>query len=84
MPGSTVGTPAETVAEQMSISPDQIGDTDHLMNDIGCDSLDVIEITMKAEVAYGISLPEEAADVPMTVGALTDAITPLLEVGGSV
>ena len=45
----------QIVGEQMDIAPEQIQETDDLFNDLGCDSLDVVEITMEVEDHFDIA-----------------------------
>jgi acyl carrier protein len=66
------------VAEQMGIAPESIGEGDALVEDIGCDSLDVVEISMELEEQFDISIPEELSDQARTVGQITDGILGLL------
>ena len=45
-----------------------------LMADLGADSLDMVEIAMAAEDAFGIELDDEAWSHDMTVAQAVDAI----------
>jgi acyl carrier protein len=67
------------VGEQMAIAPDQIQDTHHLENDIGCDSLDLVEIMMEVEDHFGVSVPDEISDQIRTIREIADNVGKLLD-----
>jgi acyl carrier protein len=59
---------ADIVAQSLRIERSKIGMDSHLMDDLGAESLDLIEITMETESAFDVWLPEKsildtAADV---------------------
>jgi len=66
------------IGEQMGMDPAGIRDTDHLVNDIGCDSLDLVEITMEVEEHFGISVPDDVAEGLRVVGLMADGVLELL------
>ena len=66
------------VGEQMGIAPGTIRETDALINDLGCDSLDVVEISMEVEEHFDITIPDEIGDGNHTVGDITDGVIELL------
>ena len=66
------------VAEQMGIAPEKIRESDALVEDIGCDSLDIVEISMLLEEQFDISIPDEFGDKVGTVGQVTDGVLRLL------
>jgi acyl carrier protein len=39
----------------------------HFFNDVGCDSLDVIEIVMQIEDIYGLKIPDEDGNKIQTI-----------------
>ena len=54
---------------------DEISSDDNLIEDIGADSLDIIEIVMEMEREFGISIPDDEVDPNFTtVGHLIDYI----------
>lgn len=55
--------------ELFHINRDELTRDAHFVEDLGADSLDVIEITMAAEQAFGIDIPDEDADQLTTVGS---------------
>jgi acyl carrier protein len=66
----------EIIAEQMQIPKEQITVQTHFVNDLGADSLDVVETVMELEEAFEISIPDEEAAKIQTVG---DAIAYIKE-----
>ncbi len=66
------------VADQMGIAPEKIRESDQLINDLGCDSLDVTEITIEAEEQFDVTVPDELAQHSLTVGEIVDGLLQLL------
>ncbi len=66
------------VAEQLGIEADSIQQSDALFEDLACDSLDIVEITMELEEHFDISISDEFADTTRTVGAIVDGLQKLL------
>ena len=66
------------VAEQLGQAPEEIAETHHLENDLGCDSLDIVEITMEVEEHFDISIPDDYGDQIRTVGHIVDGVMDLL------
>jgi acyl carrier protein len=66
------------VAEQMGLQVQQVGEADMLIADIHCDSLDVVEITMKIEQHYEITMSDEYFERDRSVGGITDYLLQLL------
>ena len=48
------------------------------MADLGADSLDMVEIAMKAEEEFNLTLPDEEAEKIVTVDDLYEAVGKLL------
>jgi len=70
----------EIIAEQLSVEPEKITPEAKFVEDLGADSLDVVELIMKFEEEFGIEIPDEDAEKIQTVG---DVIKYLQEkVGG--
>lgn len=54
---------------------DEISSDDHLIEDIGADSLDIIELVMEIEKEFNIQIPDDEVDQNFTtVGHLIDYI----------
>ena len=71
----------QLVGEHMGIAPETIRESDALVADLGCDSLDVIEITMEVEEHFDITVPDEATERIDTVGQIADGVLDLLGQG---
>ncbi len=64
----------ELVAEQLGVSPDKINENSNIVEDLGADSLDVIEMLMTLEEEYGITIPDDKIGSIKTVGQIIDLI----------
>ena len=51
-----------TVAEQIGYDESHIKDSERLVSDLGCDSLDHIELVMALEDEFEIEIPDEDAE----------------------
>jgi acyl carrier protein len=56
------------VAEQLQVDPDQIINEASFMEDLGADSLDVVELVMALEEEFDLEIPDEDAEKIATVG----------------
>ncbi|MBQ1996952.1 MAG: acyl carrier protein [Alphaproteobacteria bacterium] len=56
------------VAEKLGVSEDKVTETAAFVNDLGADSLDVVEFVMEVEKEFDITIPDEAAAKLVTVG----------------
>ena len=62
------------IADQLCISPDDIADDADIVNDLGADSLDAIELIMESEKEFNMTIPDEVAEQLKTVGDAIDYI----------
>ena len=58
----------DVVCEQLSVSADEVKMESKFAEDLGADSLDVVELVMKLEETFEIEIPDEAAEKIATVG----------------
>jgi len=60
----------------LKISPDEIGDDDELMQKLGVDSVQVLEIVVGLEEVYGTDLEDEEFDIEVfrTVRKIADFV----------
>ncbi len=58
----------------LGINPSDYTNESNLVEDLGCDSLDMIEIVMECEREFGISIPDDALPKLTTVQNLIDYI----------
>lgn len=64
----------EKVAEQLSIDSDDITMESSFIEDLGADSLDIVELLMALEEEFDIEIPDEEAEKLVTVGDVVDYI----------
>jgi len=57
----------EVVAEQLGKSVDEIQEDSKFVEDLGADSLDVVELVMALEEKFDIEIPDEEAQKIATV-----------------
>ena len=57
----------EIVAEQLERDVNEVTNASSLIDDLGADSLDVVELVMKMEEEFGIEIPDEEAEKIKTV-----------------
>jgi len=69
----------DVLSEQLEIEPDKITRETDLMNDLGADSLDLVELIMTLEEEYGINATDESAYEHRTVGEIADYIESLVK-----
>ncbi len=67
----------ELVAEQLGISKEQITENSNIIEDLGADSLDVIEMLMTLEEEYNITIPDDQISQVKTIGQITELIEKL-------
>ena len=58
------------IAELLDIEQDSIKDDMHFVNDLGADSLNIVEIVMEIEQEYNIEIPDDDVEALETVGDL--------------
>ncbi len=66
----------EIIIDKLGVEESQITPEASFTNDLGADSLDIVELVMGFESAFQISIPDEDAEKIATVG---DAIKYLTE-----
>lgn len=49
----------QIVAAQLKIEADSIEDSTDIVDDLGADSLDIVEILMVIEEQFGVTIPDE-------------------------
>ena len=60
------------LAEQFEVSEDSITMNTNIIDDLGADSLDVVELIMALEDEYGTSISDDEAANLTTVGRIVD------------
>ena len=66
----------EAIAKCMQLKTDEVKLDDLMKEDIGCDSIDCVEIVMKLEAEFSISIPDNEVDAAAgwTVSELCDYV----------
>ncbi len=49
----------QIIANQLRIETDSVEDTTDIVEDLGADSLDIVEILMVIEEQFGVSIPDD-------------------------
>lgn len=60
------------VAEQLGVAEAEIKNESSFVNDLGADSLDIVELVMALEDEFGIEIPDEEAEKIATVQLAID------------
>lgn len=55
------------VVEQLGVEPDEVQMTSTFVDDLGADSLDIVELIMAFEEEFNIEIPDEKAEKIKTV-----------------
>lgn len=55
------------IADNLNVPEDEVKDDAALVDDLGADSLDVVELVMAVEEAFGVTIDEPAAGTMHTV-----------------
>ncbi|MBP5312343.1 MAG: acyl carrier protein [Clostridia bacterium] len=62
------------IAEQLSADPEKITPDTSIIEDLGADSLDVVELVMALEEKFGVEIPDEDAEKINTVGDIVNYV----------
>lgn len=62
------------IAEQLSVSEDQVTSEASFVDDLGADSLDTVELVMALEEEFEIDIPDEEAEKIINVQDAIDYI----------
>ena len=62
------------IASQLNIAEDKVVDSARLIEDLGADSLDIVEMLMTLEEEFGINIPDEETANMKTVAEIVKVI----------
>ena len=65
------------LAQQFEVEPESITLETNLIDDLGADSLDVVELIMELEDEFGVTISDEAAAELYTVGRIVEYLETL-------
>ncbi|HZT72553.1 MAG TPA: acyl carrier protein [Terriglobales bacterium] len=64
----------QIVVEKLSVEPSEVTPQASFVEDLGADSLDLVELVMEFEEAFGIEIPDEDAEKIRRVQEAVDYI----------
>lgn len=70
---------ASAIADVLDIEQDTVTSDSKFVEDLGADSLDILEIIMGIEEEFGIKIPTESTENVVTVGDAFEAIKKAFE-----
>lgn len=59
---------SEIIVEQLGVSSEEIIPEASFIDDLGADSLDIVELVMAMEEAFDLEIPDEDAERIQTIG----------------
>ncbi len=71
---TTVEKVKEIIANQLSVKVETLKDETNIAEELGADSLDVVEILMSLEDEFGVSIPDEAIPQIKTIKDIVEFI----------
>ncbi len=70
----TIDKVKEIIANQLSVKADSIKEETNIAEELGADSLDLVEILMSLEDEFGVSIPDEAIPEIKTIKDIVEFI----------
>jgi acyl carrier protein len=64
----------DIIADQLGIDADEISMESSFMDDLGADSLDIVELIMALESEFDLEIPDEDAEKISTVANVVDYV----------
>ena len=74
MANKTIDKVKEIIATQLSVNVEKVTEKTNIAEELGADSLDLVEILMSLEDEFGISTPDEVIPQIKTVKDIADFI----------
>lgn len=69
----------DIISDQLGIDADEISMESSFMDDLGADSLDIVELIMALESEFDLEIPDEDAEKISSVGNVVDYIKAHIE-----
>ena len=69
----------DIVADQLGVDKEEVKEDSTFVDDLGADSLDIVELIMRFEDEFGVEIPDEKAEKIKTV----DDIVKYIDGGGN-
>jgi len=63
------------IVEQLDVKEEEVTPSANFANDLGADSLDIVELVMALEEEFDVEIPDEAAEKIATVEAAVEYIS---------
>jgi acyl carrier protein len=67
------------IANELGVDEDTITETSHIIDDLGADSLDAVELIMALEEAFDIEIDDDAATQILTVQDILDYLETVVD-----
>ncbi|MCL8207820.1 MAG: acyl carrier protein [Actinomycetia bacterium] len=64
----------EIIVDQLGVEEDEVTPEAHFVEDLGADSLDIVELVMALEEEFGLEIPDEEAEKISTVNDAVEYI----------
>ena len=64
----------DIIVEQLGVNPEQVTEKASFIEDLGADSLDIVELVMAFEEEFSVEVPDEDAEKLQTVGDVINYI----------
>jgi acyl carrier protein len=65
----------QLIEDKLGISPGDYRNDERFIDDLGCDSLDMVDLIMECEKEFNISIPDDDVYKILTVQDLIDYVT---------
>ena len=69
----------DLIVEQLGVSREEVVGKASFVDDLGADSLDIVELVMSLEESFDIEIPDEDAEKIQTIGDATAYLKERLE-----
>ena len=63
------------IVEQLHVTPEKVTEGAQFVDDLGADSLDIVELVMAFEEKFGLEIPDEDSQQLTTVGKAVEYLT---------